>query len=899
MTAALLALALLFAASSPRAEAETIGLRLSIAPQAANLCPGTDGLRAGVATLFAEQYGRRVDLDTGATAGADASAGVSVGFDGRMLAVTTDMSRGAARRSLRSTVPPGSPGSLVSAIAGDIAFLWFSFRDFSSLPLSPPPPLAATLDIDTLRELTGWGADELEPIGLAGAGGGITICFPHRWLSLGPLFRVTVDTLADINAQAFGREPLQLSGIVRAGGQVVLLSEREGKIARIDLLTGTRRQFDAPGLSALGGEALDRDTIAVLGDARGAAGLAVHDISDWSAAEGAPSRRSFLQVAASYVSAFARDGEGNLWAWDAAERRLRILTPDGREVFSIKPLLGASVMQLPQQLAVFEDGSFLLGGSGEVWKFESSGIPAWRLTRVPGRAGGQLPASFALRADSTRKAFTLLDPQSRRLLQFAENLDDSGDLGALLSRLDGRNQADLEEAAHLAAEKGLSLMELQFADLLTRRGGPEGARATAALAVLRDRTRLYADLADSLMRGLLYEQAERAYLRAIDSARELTARDPDDADAARLLEVLLSRRREVRDGLSQKPDVAVVSAQARTTGGCGGTFVVSLSLRVLGSQPVSGLRVRLALPGFSSAPALAEIGDMPAGSERKVELAIVPEQPLPAARERALAAAALFTYARGAEDKTVPLGLTVRVSAAGPDGAPRALAGSLACLADPGDPLLARILSRQPDSGDALGAIAGALDLLGSLRRLAASPSAQAPVRAFGTGPLGVRPAARGLSPDSLDWALLSASLAASLGMQAGFFASSNGAFALITTDIPLGDAGSWIPGLDRSKDLLAGLSRDGRLCLPLSGAPQPPDETGSAFAWAVTAALGALARPGTAAGAIAWLDSEPGAGRARTPVPVPFPIPLPGIPSFPSRDTLREQIMRALEKTP
>ena len=130
-------------------------------------------------------------------------------------------------------------------------------------------------------------------------------------------------------------------------------------------------------------------------------------------------RHASIPVDASYASAFSTDREGNLWVWDAGERRIRILTQEGREVYSIRPLFPASTMQLPQQLDVYDDGSFLLGGSGEVWKFANTGIPLWRLTRIPGRPSELLPAAFSLAANGTDGSFTLLDAPSRRLLSFA------------------------------------------------------------------------------------------------------------------------------------------------------------------------------------------------------------------------------------------------------------------------------------------------------------------------------------------------------------------------------------------------------------------------------------------------------------------------------------------------
>ena len=108
-------------------------------------------------------------------------------------------------------------------------------------------------------------------------------------------------------------------------------------------------------------------------------------------------------------------------------------------------------MQVPQQIEAYADGSFLLGGSGEVWKFQNSGIPVWKLTRIPGRPAETLPALFALAANDTDGTFTILDGPSRRLLSFAPGpTPEDGSLGSLLSRMNRRNAPEVQEASALA-----------------------------------------------------------------------------------------------------------------------------------------------------------------------------------------------------------------------------------------------------------------------------------------------------------------------------------------------------------------------------------------------------------------------------------------------------------------
>lgn len=926
----LIALILLF--SPPPAQAETLRVGVTIAADLAGSVPGIGALQAGVGTLFAMEYGRFADIWFDAPSGAevaaagvasahkaktadatksdsimtdpskpDATAKVALSRQAGAIDVSTDFTRGGLTRTLSSTVPAGAPASLVSTIAGDLSFLLFSSRDFSAFPLASPPSMLATLQTDTLQTLTGWDTTELEPIGLTESDGQVTICFPHRFLTLGHLFRITEDTIRDINGQASGPEPLQLSGIAAGhGGELLLLSESEGGIVRVNPRLGTRQPVAAPGLPALGARMLDADAVAVLSNTDGSARIMVYGLS--------PSGRRQLPVLASYASALALDGEGNLWVWDAGERRIRILTSAGKEVFSIRPLINASIMQLPQQLEVFENGSFLLGGSAEVWKFDNTGIPVWRLTRVPGRPGEQLPASFALVAHGADGAFTLLDSQSRRLMTFGANPEagSSDSLSSLLARLDGRRLADLEEAGGLARDGGFSLMAWQFGDLLARRGGIESGRAEAGRTILREKSALYVELADSLARELLYERADGAYLRAAEAARALTAAAPDDDSAARLLENIVSRRQEVRAGLSRQSDVRIVSAAAGVAreGSCARSLTVMLRVRNSGPSNLTRVRVHICLPSIAAAQALAAIDTFFPGDERDVEVRLHLEGPLSssALEPRGVPAALLVTYERGEEGFSAPESLTIQLADVGRG---EALANSLSCRAETGDQLVAGLADDLLDTAgvqggraDPVASLAGIMDSLGGLRRQAApydagsdhdaSPS---PTGAAG----GVRPSLRALTPDENDWTLLSVSVALGLGLPAGLISWPDRVLALVDTGIPLSRALSALNGPARYAAVLSSLSRNGRLCVPLSG--RLSAGTSAATFWALVDALELCWEKGVGNATISWLDLAVLGARARPSAPVSFPFVLPSIPVRPSGEALRALIIKGLEQ--
>ena len=903
-------LALLLFLSPRHAGAETLHVGITVAAELAGSVPGVDALQAGVETLFSREYGRFSELsfDTAASDAAPGSGSAARVALSRLpggVEVSTDLAQGGVTRSLSSSVPMGAPVSLVSTIAGDLAFLFFSLQEFTAFSLDPPPALLATLQTDTLQVLTRWDASELEPIALAASAEQVTLCFPHRFLTLDPLFRITADTVRDLNAQAGGAERLQLSGIAAGPhDDVLLLSERDAVIVRINPTLGTRQELAAPGLPGVGGRRMDSDTLAVLSNTGGAAAIELYGPL--------PSDRRTLAVLASYASALALDPEGNLWVWDAGERRIRILTAAGREVFTIRPMIGASTMQLPQQLEVLADGSFLLGGSAEVWKFDNAGIPVWRLSRVPGRPGEQLPSSFALAVNKADGSFTLLDAPSRRLMTFGSAAARDDTLASQLAHLDGRRPTDLQEAGRLAGQAGISLMAWQFGDLLARRGGPENDRESAKKDILRDTSRLYAELADSMLHAQLFRQADGAYSRAAAAARELTAAAPEDKAAALLREDVSAKRQEARASLSRVSDVRIVSAAAGVSHkeGCSLTLTVMLRVRSNAPSSLARLRVHLGLPSITPAQGLAAVDTLFPGDERDLEFRLLLDaHPPPSALQPGGVPAVLFvTYEKSGEGFSTADSLTVPVmdvTAAEP------IANSLACRAVTGDQLVAGLSddlldaggpSSAPDPLTSLASLAGILDSLGGLRRISAQgqPGRDLGARPDGVGGEpgradGVRPVLRSLSPDENDWTLLTLSVITGLGLPAGLVSRPDGVFALVDTGIPLPGALSSVPGLARYSAVLSGLSREGRLCLPFSGRLSP--DASSSAAWSLVEALETCRNKPVSAEAVLWLDPEVSAARARSPVPVSFPFAPPCLPVRPSGEALRNEITLALEQ--
>jgi hypothetical protein len=858
----LILVALLFL-SPDISQAEELNVSLAIAPDAqitaAGAAVATEAFHSGLERLFDAQYGRffHVSRAVGAAGGAEAS--IRIGPAGAALSLSTDLTVRGLTRSLSSTVPLGSPASLIATSAADLAYLAFLADGFSAFPLSPPPPLTAVLPTDALQGLVGGNPEDREPMGISASEAGLTLGFARGYVTLGPGFRITRSTARDMLAQS--REQIPLSGIAAApDGSVILLSEKLGRIVRVDTL-GSRQSFEVPALSGSGARLIGTDTVATVSNGKDGAAIVLTSLRGESART--------VRLAASYVSALAVDAEGNIWAWDAGERRIRILTTEGREVFSIRPLFKASIMQLPQQMEVLDDGGFLLAGSGELWRFENTGVPVWRLTRIPGRPGEKLPASFSLAADRDGGSFTIMDGPSRRLISFAQTPStEMAPLSALLNRLDSRRESDLEQAGVLSRQSGLSLMALQLGDQVVRIGGSEAARAAARQDMLRDAARLMRELADQLQADLLFARADAAYLRAGDFARELQAESPADESAGALLSDIVSRRQDVRGIIARASDLRVVSATAQTAAACSTTITVEVRLRNEGSTPLTGVRVHISLPLLADTPGLTTVGSIGPGEEKRATVVLSSGQRATEGLLTAASAFLSFAYQKGAEG--ISTGLTTNISLTRPAGE-SARAAMLACRAAAGDVLLSDLIGALPAPAGStpppFAKLVLALDSLGSLRGAGSAPGA--PGAAAATG---ARGALRGLSADETSWALLTSSLAATLGLAAGFVSWTDAVCALVDTHVSLAAALKEIPDLQPHAAALSLLSRDGSLCIPFSGRPAAGRGTAAA---AFLDGLSIAESHGPDATGFAWID--PGAVRPSTPRPFPIALPLPG----------------------
>ena len=182
-TAQLLALAFALAGPLAAGTASPARIDLAVSIPVASRDDGLqeDAVLRGIADFAARAWPALLVIRPGETG--DATARITVTRSVKAITVATELvAGGGPNRSLRSTVPAGSVGSVVPTAAGDIAWLWAAASGFEGLAPGPAPGLAAVLETDSLAGVTGWGPDSLEPLAIDSSAEGLTILFPRSWL---------------------------------------------------------------------------------------------------------------------------------------------------------------------------------------------------------------------------------------------------------------------------------------------------------------------------------------------------------------------------------------------------------------------------------------------------------------------------------------------------------------------------------------------------------------------------------------------------------------------------------------------------------------------------------------------------------------------------------------------
>ena len=757
---------------------------------------------------------------------------ISIAVDAETVSTDTSLIQpGKAARSLASSIPSYAVGSIIPTLCGDIAYLLRSSLGFPTTDLAQPPPLADRLSYAALGKLTGWSAADLEPMGIVSPGRGIVLCFPRRYLSLGSRFAVTEKSISDMILQGQG-DPLLFSGIAAdENGRVVLLSESGGKTVMSVSRLGSREVSDTPGVKGPRALIVGRNLASVDGTT-----LTLYPL------EGAGAFPVRIGLRMGFISALAADDEDNLWFFDAGERRIRICTAGGREICSIRPIVSPSVMPLPQSLAVYPDGSFILGGSGQIWKFDNAGTPKWRLMRIPGARQETLPAAFALAVDGADGSFYVLDAPSRRVLRFAG--DSGGDAGTgpsepgLLARADAMASEAFDR--ELAREKALRAGELM----------------------------------ESLIGSLSYDRANGISAAAAELARQYRVKLPADAAASKLHDGLTAKKREIAE-IAAEPEAPSITLFEPARGPrsypeCGSAIGLTVTVRNTLRETLENLRVSVSIPGVADAPEMVLFASLLPGEERSLPVSLSPAGYVSRQGVNGKRASVLVVFSRRNEIKTAFRGIGITgIPPVDLSNSSMPEAAELACAARPDDPLLDQLAGSAAGTGDdPLELTISILDALAGLRRQAAKSMDPAPVDQ------GMRGTLRGLSGGPGDWTVLMASLAANRGLESGILTAGDEALTLVQTDVPLE---RWLPifqGRQDYRDILRGLAREGKLVIPLSGNASAEAGPAGGIAGLLLAALETLREKGAPKASPIWLEKKSAA--APVAAGIPFPITLP-----------------------
>jgi len=233
----------------------------------------------------------------------------------------------------------------------------------------------------------------------------------------------------------------------------------------------------------------------------------------------------------------------------------------------IRPKILMAQMPLPQTLQVYPDGSFLLGGSGELWKFTPRGQVLWQLGTISGAYREALPPLFQAILDPYDNSFLLLDLPSNRILKFRERAtadqaaDDiavrevnGSDIDDQLSGLTRGFRSSLpgsrEKLIAFCLENDLYLLAGQYLVAQSEKDShQEFIKRATAFAL--------ASMALKMEKRLLLPEADKLYGAALAIFRRLNLNDPVNPGLPELIRGLKTKRKEIRGTLYQEEFIGV------------------------------------------------------------------------------------------------------------------------------------------------------------------------------------------------------------------------------------------------------------------------------------------------------------------------------------------------------
>ncbi len=558
---------------------EQVGIAsISIVNPLAGDLPDARVILDNLLQVWEKDYSSRVALVYEQITPAMPMVSINIENKGKLTRVRVTLTApGYAPKTLISTLSEKGEKSLPSVAAGSIFYLWASLKNFllPSHPTPPSPPqLTGMLLLESLS-LFDIEVEKLEPTGCAGGISGPVIAFSRRFLHLGPLLEISTYTMWDINSRIKLPEDFIITDIcLNPLDQPVLFNANNGTAAYFDAYTGETELFQTGLTLAEHFTGLPGGGFALLKDS--------HILRFYR--KGNELRSETAVLPPGIYSGLASDPDSRLWIFDLKERRVRILNRDGEDILSIKPVIEPAVLILPQLLKIYPDGSFLLGSSGELWRFSAQGLPLWRLTAIEALHGEALPAFFRICLSKDGRSFFMLDPQSMRILKFRES----------------SSETESELGAHQY------LISPKFHG--TNQSIPVRAEEKRALCL--------AVLAQKLKRELLLPEAERMYGKSLALYRSLRSRDPVDPLYPAVIRGLTRKRSAIRGILFEERilDISVPSLNFSQLKG----FRLILKNRFM--EEVEDIRITARLAGLSWCSPLSNPDRLEAGEEALIPI---------------------------------------------------------------------------------------------------------------------------------------------------------------------------------------------------------------------------------------------------------------------------------------
>jgi tetratricopeptide (TPR) repeat protein len=343
-----------------------------------------------------------------------------------------------------------------------------------------------------------------------------------------------------------------------------------------------------------------------------------------------------------YISAAAPGPAGNIWTFEAVERRILIHSPEGRMIDSIIPAIPPTAASQTVGLAPYRDGSFLLLTREGLWKVARDGQPEWSLSSLPdGRESGFLQ-SAAVAVDSEGGFVYIADSQRRNLVR----LEDAGvtvssrapehrSLAELAARIAaaGEEPELLAEKARLYAEMGATVLaEATWRYVLDldpfHREARDGLEEVEFARLLRQAD-LMAEDARAKLSNLGPASARDSYLQALQLYEQVLAIRPATAEARSRMESLQrefagseggdGRRNPLfLDGVVLDNVFPALFSTYRTRP-LGTARVVNR-----GDVPLEGLRAAVSVRRYSDFPTVTDFpGTIPPGESREIPLRLL------------------------------------------------------------------------------------------------------------------------------------------------------------------------------------------------------------------------------------------------------------------------------------